>query len=129
MASKTAKAAETEKRGDDGPDCPLTDSTHYQAVKNMLAPAKKRGYVTYDEIDAALPQGKVSSEQIGDTMTMLSEMGVNVVENDEAEDHPKDSEGSAGAGVPTTAAGTKESTEGQLAQRDKAPQITVDPNG
>ena len=94
MASKTAKAAETEKRGDDGPDCPLIDSTHHQAVKNMLARAKKRGakkrgYVTCDEIDAALPQGKVSSEQIGDTMTMLSEMGVNVVENDEAGGPPQ----------------------------------------
>ncbi len=105
MASKTAMAAETQKQGDDGPDRPLIDSTH-QAVKEMLARAKERGYVTYDEINAALPQGKVSSEHIEDTMAMLSEMGVNVVESDEAEERSQ--EGGASANLPATTTGTKE---------------------
>ena len=97
MASKTAKAAEPEKQGDDGHDSPLIDSTN-QAVKKMLARAKERGYVTYDEINNALPQDKVSSEQIEDTMAMLSEMGVNVVENEESDDHAQDSSGGGGGG-------------------------------
>ncbi|MCH8112635.1 MAG: RNA polymerase sigma factor RpoD, partial [Proteobacteria bacterium] len=109
MASKTAKAVEPEKQGDDGHDSPLIDSTN-QAVKKMLARAKERGYVTYDEINTALPQDKVSSEQIEDTMAMLSEMGVNVVENEESDDHAHDSRSgaSSGASVPaTTTSGTK----------------------
>ncbi|HXP32347.1 MAG TPA: RNA polymerase sigma factor region1.1 domain-containing protein, partial [Stellaceae bacterium] len=52
----------------------------------MLARGKERGYVTYDELNAALPPEQVSSEQIEDTMTMLSELGVNVVESEEAEE-------------------------------------------
>ena len=45
----------------------------------MVARAKERGYVTYDELNEVLPQDQVSSEQIEDTMTMLSEMGINVI--------------------------------------------------
>ncbi len=109
MANRTAKAPETEKQGGDRPDSPRIDSTNH-AVKKMLAAAKERGYVTYDEINAALPQDKVSSEQIEDTMATLSEMGVNVVENDEANDHGQDPEGGDGAGVAATTSGSKEVT-------------------
>jgi RNA polymerase primary sigma factor len=56
------------------------------AIKRMLARGKERGYVTYDELNAALPPDQVSSEQIEDTMTMLSELGVNVIENEESEE-------------------------------------------
>jgi RNA polymerase primary sigma factor len=52
----------------------------------MVARGKERGYVTYDELNAALPTDQVSSEQIEDTMTMLSELGINVVEAEEAEE-------------------------------------------
>ena len=52
-------------------------------VKKLLAKAKERGYVTYDEINAVLPSNEVSSEQIEDVMTTMSEMGINVVENEE----------------------------------------------
>jgi len=51
------------------------------AVKKMVTEGKARGYVTYDDLNTALPPDTVSSEQIEDTMTMLSEMGINVVEN------------------------------------------------
>ncbi len=50
------------------------------AVKNLLARGRERGFVTYDELNAALPQDRISSEQIEDTMTALSEMGINLVE-------------------------------------------------
>ncbi|NQV44548.1 MAG: RNA polymerase sigma factor RpoD, partial [Rhodospirillales bacterium] len=52
----------------------------------MVALGKERGYVTYDELNEALPPDEVSSEQIEDTMAMLSEQGINVVENEEQED-------------------------------------------
>ncbi len=104
MATKAAaKAVEPEAKSDDGPDSPLIDSTN-QAVKKMLARAKERGYVTYDEINDALPQDQVSSEQIEDTMAMLSEMGVNVVESDEGEDSASDNAPAAGKEVATVPA-------------------------
>ena len=46
------------------------------AVKTLVAVGRKRGYLTYDELNAALPQDQVSSEQIEDTMTFLSELGI-----------------------------------------------------
>jgi len=85
MASPKANTAEDEgERGDDF-DGPLVDQV-IAAVKKMIARGKERGYVTYDDINTALPQGQVSSEQIEDTMSMLSELGINVVENEEGED-------------------------------------------
>ncbi|WP_336986559.1 RNA polymerase sigma factor RpoD [Altererythrobacter aquiaggeris] len=53
------------------------------AIKKLITKAKKRGYVTYDELNEALPQDQMTSEQIEDVMASLSEMGINVVENDE----------------------------------------------
>ncbi len=83
MASKAANTAEnTEKEEGDGP---LMDAA--AAVKKLLQRGKERGFVTYDELNAALPSEQVSSEQIEDTMATMSEMGINVVENEEAEDN------------------------------------------
>ncbi|MEQ8247623.1 MAG: RNA polymerase sigma factor RpoD [Alphaproteobacteria bacterium] len=88
MATKTAKTAEEEKQTEETSDSPLIDSVN-KDVKKLLQKAKERGYVTYDEINEAMPQDQVTSEQIEDTMAMLSEMGVNVVESeDEVEDTP-----------------------------------------
>ena len=56
------------------------------AVKRMIADARERGYITYDQLNAVLPPEQVSSEQIEDVMSMLSEMGINVVEDEEAEE-------------------------------------------
>jgi RNA polymerase primary sigma factor len=70
----------TEER--DGPVLDLTDA----GVRKMIARAKARGYVTYEELNEVLPSDQVSSEQIEDTMSMLSEMGINVVENEETEE-------------------------------------------
>ncbi len=83
MATKTKEKeeAETEREGQtDGPLLDLSDD----AVKKMIKVAKKRGYVTMDELNAVLPSEEVTSEQIEDTMAMLSDMGINVVEDDEA---------------------------------------------
>src|SRR5277367_6327529 len=66
----------------DGPLLDLTDA----GVKRFIKQAKARGYVTMDELNKVLPSEEVTSEQIEDTLAMLSEMGVNVVENDEAEE-------------------------------------------
>jgi RNA polymerase primary sigma factor len=56
------------------------------AVKKMIADARERGYITYDQLNSVLPPEQVSSEQIEDVMSMLSEMGINIIEDDEAEE-------------------------------------------
>jgi RNA polymerase primary sigma factor len=56
------------------------------AIKKMIADARAKGYITYDQLNKALPPEQVSSEQIEDVMSMLSEMGINIIENEEAED-------------------------------------------
>src|SRR5260370_13734478 len=85
MASKAATAADTAETREDAAETPLLD-TIAVAIKKMVAKGKERGYLTYDELNAALPQDQVSSEQIEDTMTMLSELGVNVIESEESEE-------------------------------------------
>lgn len=62
-----------------GGDEPLIDLNDAK-VKKLIARAKKRGYITYDELNEALPQDQMSSEQIEDIMSAISEMGVNIVE-------------------------------------------------
>ncbi len=71
-----AQASEARDARDENADGPLLD-TMGAAVKKMVTKGKERGYVTYDELNAALPPEEVSSEQIEDTMAMLSEMGIN----------------------------------------------------
>ena len=84
--AKTDKTAKAAKPGEEAADrLQLDDSA---AIKKLLASAKERGSVTYDELNAALPPEEVSSEQIEDVMAALSEMGVNVVEAEEADDEP-----------------------------------------
>jgi RNA polymerase primary sigma factor len=85
MASKAANTAEVAETREEAAEAPLLDSVA-AAIKRMLARGKERGYVTYDELNSALPPDQVSSEQIEDTMTMLSELGVNVIENEESEE-------------------------------------------
>jgi RNA polymerase primary sigma factor len=92
MASK-AKAAQKEKEKEEAPEkeasetpdtpLPLLDLSD-AAVKKLIRTAKKRGYVTHDQINSVLPSEEVNSEQIEDVLAMFSEMGVNVVETEEA---------------------------------------------
>src|SRR5258708_39114495 len=93
MASKTKavqkekekKEEAPEKEAPEAPDTPLplldlSDA----AVKKLIRSAKKRGYVTHDQINSVLPSEEGNSEQIEDVLAMVSEMGVNVVETEEA---------------------------------------------
>ncbi len=72
--------AETKDKGES--DAPLLDLND-AGIKKLIAKAKKRGYLTYDELNEALPQDQMNSEQIEDVMSTISEMGVNIVESDE----------------------------------------------
>ena len=85
MAKANVAATGSEAKAD-GNDAPLLDLNE-TSIKKLIARAKKRGYITYDELNEALPQDQMSSEQIEDVMAALSEMGINIIENDEpAED-------------------------------------------
>ncbi|MEW9853936.1 RNA polymerase sigma factor RpoD [Novosphingobium sp. M1R2S20] len=68
--------------GNDGNDAPLIDLNE-ASIKKLIARAKRRGVITYDELNEALPQDQMSTDQIEDIMAAISEMGVNIVENDE----------------------------------------------
>jgi RNA polymerase primary sigma factor len=70
----------------DAPLIDLNDAT----IKKLLAKAKRRGFLTYDELNAALPQDQMSSEQIEDVMSAINDMGVQIVENDEAGEDGED---------------------------------------
>ncbi|ACG78984.1 RNA polymerase sigma factor RpoD [Phenylobacterium zucineum HLK1] len=79
MSSNTAEAETPETTQGDGPLLDLTDA----AVKKFIKQAKARGYVTMDELNKVMPSEEVTSEAIEDTLAMLNEMGVNVVESEE----------------------------------------------
>src|SRR3954469_21352642 len=66
----------------DGNDAPLIDLNE-GTIKKLIAKAKRRGYITVDELNEALPQDQMSTDQIEDVMSAISEMGVNIVETDE----------------------------------------------
>jgi RNA polymerase primary sigma factor len=83
--AKPTTTTTADPAGEDIAEGALLD-TQSAAVKKLVARGRERGYVTYDDVNAALPPGQVSSEQIEDTMAMLSELGVNVVEAEEAEE-------------------------------------------
>ena len=88
--TKTSK----KKQDEQDPTNSLLDMSQ-SSVKKMMAQAKARGYITYDELNEFMPPEQVSSEQIEDVMAMLSEMGINVIENEDAaeeDEEDKDSE-------------------------------------
>ncbi|MBP2444797.1 RNA polymerase sigma factor RpoD [Rhizobium leguminosarum] len=105
MATKV-KENEDAEVATDGPLLDLSDD----AVKKMIKAAKKRGYVTMDELNAVLPSEEVTSEQIEDTMSMLSDMGINVIEDEEAEEA-----GASTGGDDDDASSDEESEGGELA--------------
>ena len=59
------------------------------SIKKMIAQAKERGFITYEQLNQALPPDQVASEQIEDVMSMLSEMGINIIEDDDDSDEPE----------------------------------------
>ncbi len=81
LARSDTGTPEREEAGDG----PLMDNMN-QAVKNLITKGKERGYLTYDDVNSALPEGQNSSEQIEDVLSSLNEMGVNVVDSEESEE-------------------------------------------
>ena len=96
MAKKEDEKPEGAVATVEGPDSPLLDLSD-AAVKRLIKLAKKRGFVTHDELNAVLPSEEISSDQIEDMNAMLNEMGINVVDAGEAEDADADGDEEAEA--------------------------------
>ena len=79
-------AKDTEDRKSDDQDAEISLDMSQANVKKMIAEAREKGYITYDQLNQVLPPDQVSSEQIEDVMSMLSEMGINIIEDEEAEE-------------------------------------------
>ena len=71
-------AKDTEDRKPDDQETEISLDMSQTAVKKMIGEARERGYITYDQLNKVLPPDQVSSEQIEDVMSMLSEMGINL---------------------------------------------------
>ncbi|GAB3128961.1 RNA polymerase sigma factor RpoD [Novispirillum itersonii] len=104
MATKATATTDTPEPNEDAQEGPLLDTLN-AAVRKLVAKGKERGYVTYDELNAALPSEDFSSEQIEDSMAMLSDLGINIVENDEEE-------------ASTAESSDDESTAGNVSEED-----------
>ena len=112
VAKKEPKAAATDPKtkteaAPDGPVLDLSDT----AVKKMIKAAKKRGYVTTEALNAVMPSDEVTSEQIEDIMSMLSDMGINVVEEDEIEEEAEGGDLVETTGKAVTATKKREPTD------------------
>ena len=83
MATKTAKQAQESEVREEAPEAPVDPEA---AIRELVRRSRERGYVSYEELNAALPSEQVSAEQIEDTMAMLSGLGITVVEAEEGED-------------------------------------------
>ena len=81
MASK-----DTDDGKPEGEEADVSLDLSQAAVKRMIADAKERGYITYDQLNTVMPPEQVSSEQIEDVMAMLSEMGINIIDEEELEE-------------------------------------------
>ena len=88
MAAKDTNEDTKREDGDSGHSLDMSQA----AVKKMISEAREKGYITYDQLNTVLPPEQVSSEQIEDVMSMLSEMGINIIEDEDAEE--EDAKGS-----------------------------------
>jgi RNA polymerase primary sigma factor len=120
-AEEAAPAAETAEK-----DSPLLDLSD-QSVKRLLKAGKQRGYVTYDELNSVLPSEEVSSEQIEDTMSMLSDMGINVVESEEGEEPAAEGADDAAADEDDNRSVTAQSLPAKTETRAEPTERTDDP--
>ena len=89
MADKKKEKEEGETEREGAPDGPLLDLSD-DAVKKMIKAAKKRGYITMDELNSVLPADETDPDKIEDTLAMLSDMGINVVEEEDNTDEDKE---------------------------------------
>ncbi|WP_196257861.1 RNA polymerase sigma factor RpoD [Pelagibacterium limicola] len=123
MAIKSAHQTKSEQdnkpeAGSEGPDGPLLDLSD-AAVKKLIKTAKKRGYVTYEEINNVLPSEEVTSEQIEDIMAMFSDMGINVVDEDEVEEAEADTSDDEGGELAPSGSTAVASTSNTKAGSDR----------
>ncbi|SLN37250.1 RNA polymerase sigma factor RpoD [Aquimixticola soesokkakensis] len=102
-----AKDTDDQKTDDQDQEAMLDMSQ--TAVKKMIADAREKGYITYDQLNKVLPPEQVSSEQIEDVMSMLSEMGINVIEDEDVEDEDA-SNTAAGGDLVQVASGGRDVT-------------------
>ncbi|MCQ0092087.1 RNA polymerase sigma factor RpoD [Roseovarius sp. M141] len=79
-------AKDTDDQKPDDQDAEMSLDMSQAAIKKMISEAREKGFITYDQLNKVLPPDQVSSEQIEDVMSMLSEMGINIIENDEVEE-------------------------------------------
>jgi RNA polymerase primary sigma factor len=129
MAPKVKENEEPESERDGATDGPLLDLSD-DAVKKMIKAAKKRGYVTMDELNSVLPSEEVTSEQIEDTMAMLSDMGINVVEDEEVDENASGGEEEASDDEPDSEGGeiaTSSGTALATAKKKEPTDRTDDP--
>ena len=92
-------AKDNDDRKDADQDGDISLDMSQAAIKKMIADARERGYITYDQLNAVLPPEQVSSDQIEDVMSMLSEMGIQVTEEEESEETDEDQGNTAVATV------------------------------
>jgi len=110
VSKKSIKAKGGDKKDGETNEGSLLDLSD-DSVKKMLKLAKKRGYVTMDELNAVLPSDEVSSEQIEDTMSTLSEMGINVVEEEDLEEEAESTDVATTGGTAVAAKKKKEPSD------------------
>ena len=113
MVATTAQKSDAQDQApaEASTDGPVLDMNN-AAVKKLIKLSKKRGYVTYDELNEVLPSDEVTSEQIEDTMSMFAEMGINVVESEEENEDITAEAKKSEAGLPVkTTTTTKEPVE------------------
>ena len=79
-------AKDNDDRKPEDQDAEISLDMSQAAVKKMIAEAREKGYITYDRLNSVLPPDQVNSEQIEDVMSMLSEMGINIIEDEEVEE-------------------------------------------
>ncbi|WP_339111992.1 RNA polymerase sigma factor RpoD [Thioclava sp. GXIMD2076] len=101
MAAKDIDDNKPNTANDDGTSFDMSKT----AVKRMIAEAKEKGYITYDQLNAVMPPDQVSGDQIEDVMSMLSEMGINVIEDEEADEDASENDGSSSGGALATVGG------------------------
>ena len=85
MSAKAENLVDADKSKDTEGEAPVIGSLE-KSLKEMITSAKERGYISYEELNKTLPQGEMSSESIEDVMTMLNDMGINVIDGDEPEE-------------------------------------------
>ncbi|MBV1894895.1 MAG: RNA polymerase sigma factor RpoD, partial [Rhodobacteraceae bacterium] len=96
---------DNDDRKADDQDSEISLDMSQAAVKKMIGDAREKGYITYDQLNKVLPPDQVGSEQIEDVMSMLSEMGINIIEDEEAEEEEQ-----KGSTEVATTAGAREVT-------------------